>query len=187
MRWLAFLLVFCAAGTRAEEAVPICFNYGCASESVVVFSERQLNFSEDVLAMANTAEEERLLLSLVVGRFYAWAGEQTPIRADRGGNYADEGVSGAMDCIDHSTTTTRFLQLLEKRGALHFHRVLEPVWRGWVFQHASAQIEEIGPEMINAETEHVRRFVVDSWYVDNGLPAPVMPLERWYDDSDFNV
>jgi hypothetical protein len=187
MRWLAFLLMFCAAGVHADEAVAICFDFGCASESVAVFSERQLSWSDGVLAMADTAEEERLLLSLVIGRFYAWAGEQTPIHADRRGNIADEGVSGAMDCIDHSTTTTRFLQLLEKRGAMQFHRVLAPVWRGWVFQHASAQIEEIGPEMMNAETEDIRRFAVDSWYVDNGLPAPITPLQDWYEASDFDV
>lgn len=187
MRWLAFLLMFCGAGVQADEAVAVCFNYGCTSEAVAVFSESRLVWSEDLLAIADTAEEERLLLSLVIGRFYAWAGEQTPIHADRGGNFADEGVSGSMDCMDHSTTTTRFLHLLEKRGALHFHRVLAPVWRGWVFQHASALIEEIGPEMMNAETEHIRRFAVDSWYVDNGLPAPVTPLQDWYESSDFDV
>jgi hypothetical protein len=187
MRWLAFLLMFCAAVVQADETLNICFGYGCASEEAAVFSEKQLTWSSDVLALAYTAEAERELLSLVVGRFYAWAGEQTPIHADRGGNFSDEGVPGSMDCIDHATTTTRFLLLMEKRGAMRFHRVLTPVRRGWIFQHISAQIEEIGPEMMNAETEHVRRFAVDSWYVDNGLPAPIMPLELWYEDSEFNV
>jgi hypothetical protein len=140
-----------------------------------------------MLAAVDTAEQERQLLSLVIGRLYAWAGEQTAIHADRGGNFSDEGAPGTMDCVDHATTTTRFLRLLERRGALHFHRVLTPVWRGWIFRHISAQIEEIGPEMMNVETEHIQRFAVDSWYVDNGLPAPVMPLELWYQDGEFDV
>ena len=187
MRRLAFLLMFLAGGVRADEVVGICFNYGCTTGEAVVFSEIRLALAQEMLATADTAERERRLLSLVVGRLYSWAGQQTPIHADRGGNFDDQGVQGAMDCIDHSTTTTTFLRLLERRGALRFHRVLEPAQRGWMFQHVSAQIEEIGPELMNAETEHVRRFAVDSWYVDNGHPAPVIPLETWHEGSDPDV
>jgi hypothetical protein len=92
-----------------------------------------------------------------------------------------------MDCIDHSTTTTRFLRLLERRGALRFHRVLEPARRGLVFQHLAARIEEIGPSLMPAETEQIRRFAVDSWYVDNGRPAPIIPMELWQEGNDPDV
>jgi hypothetical protein len=184
---LAFLLLFCAAGVRADEAVNICFDYGCAAEEVAVFSEIRMAWAQEILATADTPERERLLLSLVTGRLYAWAGQQTPIHADRGGNFDDEGVHGAMDCIDHATTTTEFLRLLERRGALRFHRVVDPARRGWIFQHHSAQIEEIGPELMRAETEHIRRFAVDSWYVDNGRPAPIIPIELWHEGSDPDV
>ena len=165
----------------------ICFNFGCAAEEVAVFSEIRLTWAEEILATADTAGRERQLLSLVTGRLYAWAGQQTPIHADRAGNFDDAGVRGGMDCIDHSTTTTRFLRLLERRGALHFHRVIEPARRGWIFQHFSAQIEEIGPRLMHAETEHIHRFAVDSWYVDNGRSAPVIPMELWRQGSDPDV
>ncbi len=72
-------------------------------------------------------------------------------------------------------------------GAPRFRRVLDPVQRVWIFQHFSAQIEEIGPSLMHAETEHVRRFAVDSWYVDNGRPAPVIPLKRWQEGNDPDV
>jgi hypothetical protein len=51
-----------------------------------------------------------------------------------------------MDCIDHSTTTTRLLRLLEIGAGCSFHRVLEPVRRiRYLFEvHYSAQIEETG-------------------------------------------
>jgi hypothetical protein len=187
MRRLALLLLLCATNAMADEVVSVCFNYGCAVEEAATFSETRLTLSQEMLATADTAERERMLLSLVMGRLYAWAGQQTPIHNDRGGNFDDEGVRGAMDCIDHSTTTTAFLRLLEKRGALRFHRVLEPVRRGWVFQHYSAQIEELGASLMNAETEHVRRFAVDSWYVDNGRSAPVIPMELWQEGNDPDV
>lgn len=187
MRRLAFLLLFCATAASADEAVSVCFNYGCAAEEVAVFSDIRLAWAQEMLAAADSAERERGLLSVVMGRLYFWAGQQTAIHADRGGNFADDGVRGAMDCIDHSTTTTSFLRMLERRGALRFHRVLEPAQRGWVFQHFSAQVEEIVASQMHAETEHVRRFAVDSWYVDNGRPAPVIPLELWREGNDPDV
>lgn len=187
MRRLGFLLLFCTAHAMADEAVNVCFNYGCAVEEVAVFSDIRLAWAQEMLATADSAERERQLLSVVMGRLYFWAGQQTAIHADRGGNFQDEGVRGAMDCIDHSTTTTGFLRLLENRGLLHFHRVLEPAQRGWVFQHYSAQIEEIRPELMHAETEHIQRFAVDSWYVDNGRPAPVIPMELWQEGNDPDV
>ena len=187
LRWLAALLLFAATPVFAEESVPICFNYGCAAEQAAVFSEQQLEWLRDIMGIADNPEQERALVSLTVGRLYVWAGEQTPVAADRGGNLADDGQPGSMDCIDHSTTTTRFLRLMERHGALRFHRVLDPAKRGVVFQHLSAQIQEIGPELMHAETEHIQRFAVDSWYVDNGQPAIVLPLDEWKDGGGPDV
>lgn len=187
MRRLAISLMLCASAACADDAVSVCFNFGCAAEEVAAFSEIRLTWADEMLATADTAQRERQLLSLVMGRFYAWAGQQTPIHADRAGNRDDQGLRGAMDCIDHATTATRFLRLLERRGALRFHRVLEPALRGWIFQHASAQIEEVGPNLMHAETEHIHRFAVDSWYVDNGHSAPVIPIEIWQEGSSPDV
>jgi hypothetical protein len=103
-------------------------------------------------------------LAETLGSLYAWGGEQSDIHNDRGGNYADDHVSGKMDCIDHSTSTTRLLHLLVRRGYLRWHRVLEPQSRnfaGLVPVHWSAVIEE-------TQEDEPRRFVVDSWFVDNG-------------------
>jgi DNA-binding MarR family transcriptional regulator len=89
-----------------------------------------------------------------------------------------------MDCIDHATTTTRLLRLLEQRGLLRFHRVLEPArrLRVWVFPHYAAQIEEM---QRSGEGEEVSsRFAVDSWFFDNGHPAAVMRLETWQKGND---
>ena len=130
MRRLVLLLLFCTANAMAGEQVSVCFNYGCEVEEVAVFSDIRLAWAQEMLATADSAERERQLVSIVMGRLYFWAGQQTAIHADRGGNFDDEGVRGAMDCIDHSTSTTSFLRLLERRGALHFHRVLEPARRG---------------------------------------------------------
>ncbi|MDR2637406.1 MAG: hypothetical protein LBB55_03630, partial [Zoogloeaceae bacterium] len=149
--------IFLAASLQAQEAgtgdameqdaeVSICFNYRCLSQEKVRIEAWRLDAILRTLGEAENAGEERRRLAAAIGALYAIAAEQTPVGNDRGGNYADAGVFGRMDCIDHSTTTTRFLRLLAERGGLRWHRVLEPARRTrfWVAQHFSAVIEENG-------------------------------------------
>ncbi|HEY6897169.1 MAG TPA: hypothetical protein VI279_07895 [Rhodocyclaceae bacterium] len=180
-RLLCLLLCCCFAnGAAAEEAVEVCFNYGCASSETAVYSEPQLGWIKELLGLANNAEHERFMIGVVVGRLYAWAGEQTPIWADKGGNMADQGVPGSMDCIDHSTTTERLLRMLERRSLFQFHRVVGPVRRDrfLVIEHHAVEIAELGED-----GEH---FVVDSWFHDNGKPAEVMALNDWINGEDVD-
>ena len=193
MRFLALLLLLHSLSAIAVERVSVCFNYGCLTQAEVVFADAQLDEIARLLRAAANPEQERTAVAQAVGRLLGWAGEQTPIAADRGGNYADMAVHGKMDCIDHSTTTTRLLRMIEARGLLHFHRVLDPALRHrfLVFDHYSALIEEKAKaasdcgcdgevEEENSEkAESPERYVVDSWFFDNGRPAVVMPLARW--------
>jgi len=178
MRWLVLLLLLGSAAALAGETVSICYNYGCLSEDEVLYSDAQLQRIGRLLGDAPDALHERALLGVAVGWLLGWAGQQSPISADRGGNYDDGGVYGRMDCIDHSTSTTRLLRLLERRGWLRFHRVLEPAKRTrlLLFQHFAAQIEEVS---VADDASAPARYAVDSWFFDNGQPAVVMPLERW--------
>ncbi|NMG36754.1 hypothetical protein GRF61_20080 [Azoarcus sp. TTM-91] len=234
---ILFLLAALAGLAHAQGAVTsVCYNYGCASEGLVVIDPARLARASDTLALAHDAAGERDAIAHVIGDFYRIAGEQTPVRADRGGNFADQGVEGRMDCIDHSTSTTRLLHLLEERGWLRFHRVEAPARRSRVlFQHFSAVIEEVdappheavalAPEpepmpvpdymavmLAQCDCAEVlqdlrpaaaasaavqeeappagqpgARFAVDSWFVDNGEPAVVLPLADWLDGEGPNV
>lgn len=225
--WLLALLLSYGLAAGADERVSVCYNYGCLTQADIVYSERQLEEIADMLALAGSAEQERALLAQAVGRLYAWAGEQSPVKSDRGGNYPDEGVDGRMDCIDHSTSTTRLLKMLERRGWLYWHRVLEAQrrLRVLVFQHFSAVIEELPmPRRVAAPAptempDYVpvmlalcdcnvilddmprpvvqapvvgkgtepERYVVDSWFVDNGRAAVVMPLATWLEGDGPDV
>jgi len=161
-----------------------------------------------------------------VGNLYRVAGRQSPISADRAGNYLDRGVNGRMDCIDHSTTTTRLLELMQSREWLRFHRVLDPERRTrLIFQHFAAVIEEIVPRverivplhpdrvpdyvpsllalcdcegvvegLLASDVEETEtalapgtRFVVDSWFVEHGEPAVILPLADWLKGDGPNV
>lgn len=193
---LPFLLAgLLAQGAHAGEAVTVCYNYGCLSEDEVLYSETQLQAVGGLLGDAQDAEHERALLGVAIGWMLGWAGRQTPIGADRGGNLADDGVYGRMDCIDHATTTTRLLRLLERRGELRFHRVLAPARRArlLIFEHYAAQIAELtaaggkGPEAGLEGALAGARYVVDSWFFDNGQPAVILPLDRWLAGDGPNI
>ena len=181
----AFFVGLSAGPGMADERVEICYNYGCLVRVEVVFSELRLVEIAGRLRLADSAVAERAILARVVGQLYRWAGEQSPIGADRPGNYLDFGENGMMDCVDHSESTTQLLRMLEARGLLRFHAV-EPVSRRvrWVFaQHFSAVIRERS----EASPADGARFVVDSWFGEHGDPAVVLPLEDWLDGEGPNV
>lgn len=181
LAWLALLV--CAAPARADDVVTVCFNYGCQSQAAVRYSDTQLDAVRRELAQAGSPAEERAALARVVGHLYRWADAQSPIGADHAGNFNDGAAYGRMDCIDHSTTTTRLLKMLEAHGWLKYHRVLQPARRTrWLIsQHFSAVVEEQGGVGSGA------RFVVDTWFVEHGQPAVVMPLQQWLDGGGPNV
>jgi len=173
--WLFAILLALSGAVAADETVAICHGYGCLAQADIRYTEGQLGEVRRMLNAAVDAENERKMLSEALGRLYAWAGEQSDIHNDRGGNFDDGHVSGKMDCLDHSTSTTRLLRLIEARGYLRWHRVQEPVARAVAtvfFVHWSAVIAE----KTDGEVPH---FAVDSWFVDNGQPAVILPLGEW--------
>ena len=156
---------------RADQ-VSICYNYDCAVKAEVVFDGRQLSQVRELFREAKNAEAERKAISRVIGLFETFSGEQTPTHNDKGGNAQDDGVDGRMDCLDHSHNTTAYLRLLERRGWLKYHKVLERVMRApyLVDDHWAGHV---------VETQTGQEYIVDSWFFDNGHPAAIFKLEDW--------
>lgn len=214
------------APTHGGASIEVCYNYACATRAQVSFEADDLEPVRTALASAIDAPGERDAIAAAVAALYRHAGAQTPIAADRAGNFLDGGVDGRMDCIDHATTTTRLLALLESRGWLRFHTVRERARRTrFIFQHLSAVIEEIAPRARPAAgspsapmPDHVgvllalcdceglleelsppetpapdaaarpgARFAVDSWFVDHGEAAVILPLAEWLNGEGPNV
>jgi hypothetical protein len=177
IRVAACLAGLAAAAPCAAEEVSVCFNYGCSERATVSFSPLQLGQAQAPLADAASPAAERAAIAHAVAWLYFHAGSQSPIWRDRGGNFDDDaGAPGRMDCIDHSTNTTAFLRLVERRGWLRFHSVGERVMRGGgLDDHWAARIVERGSG---------DEWVVDTWFLDPGLPALVYPLEAWLDGAE---
>lgn len=177
-----------------DESVEVCYNYDCRARATVRFDDQALDPVRRVLAEAADAAAEREAIAYAMGWMYFLAGQQTPIWRDRGGNFDDgDYLNGRMDCIDHSTNTTAFLRVLERRGWLRHHRVLDPVrrgrfldihWAGHVAEVPSAGVPS-GEASENAASLQAtgsadgREYVVDTWFHDPGHPAMVAPLRDW--------
>jgi len=170
--FLLLLLSCLSFVAHAEEEISICYNYDCALIVSVSFDDEQMNEIHQLFETADDAESEREVIAIAIGLFESYSGMQTPTWADKGANLADDGVDGRMDCHDESGNTTNYLRLLERKGWLKFHRVEDPVDRFQppLYQHWAAHIVEKGGE---------QKFVVDSWFFDNGYPAAVFALEDW--------
>lgn len=166
------LQVQATPGMARDLELDICFNYGCLVVQTVSLASEQRAVLVGEMLKASDAAGEREQLEWVIARMYRWAGEQSPIGADRAGDYLDLGADGRMDCIDHAHTTTVMLELLQEAGALRHHRVLDIARRtSWVImQHFTAVIED---------TESGRRYAVDTWFRDHGEPPVVMDMEHW--------
>lgn len=171
----AWALALGVAPVRAEEEFPVCYNYGCHALAMVRLDAAQLKRIGNLFADADSPQAERAAIAQAVARLYAFAGEQTPIGADRGGNLDDGDSNGRMDCLDHSTNTTTWLALLERRGWVRFHALAEPVQRGRVLNvHWGARV---------LEKPTGAAWVVDTWFLDPGHAASIYPLDAWMDGA----
>lgn len=179
MRWLSTLILACVSFPAPALEVTICYNYGCAVQTIINIDFDDLTQLDQLFQEIPNAAVERSSIQFAIGFMNRIAGKQTPIHNDRGGNYDDDGVEGRMDCIDHSRTTTAYLKLIEARGLLNFHRVLEPIRRAplLVNDHWSARIQE---------TASGNEYAVDSWFFDNGEPAAMFPLREWLKGAEPN-
>ena len=169
----AGLVLATSLGAPAAD-LEVCYDYGCYRQAQVVFADADLAALRAMLEPAADAPAERSLVAQAVGRMYALAALQSPIWRDRARNGMDERhLDGAMDCIDHSTNTERFLHLLQDAGALRFHAAAGRSHRFafLVFgEHWTATLVEIASQA---------RFAVDSWFFEPGEAALVIGLERW--------
>jgi hypothetical protein len=168
----AVVVAFLAAGPAAADEVAICFNYACSERAVVRYSPSELGQVQAQFSGADSPAAEREAVARAVAWLYFYAGMQSPIWRDRGGNFDDDDTQpGRMDCIDHSTNTTAYLRLIERHGWLKHHVVGERVRRGrMVDDHWAARMVERGS---------TDEWVVDTWFLDPGLPATVFPLQAW--------
>jgi hypothetical protein len=157
----------------------VCFDHSCTS--VVTDSLSDTEWQMVTAPLRDPAAgpvQERTAIARSMALFETVVGQHTGTSHDRGRNIAGFGQPGQLDCIDESTNTTTYLQLLEQDGLLRFHRVARRATRFGLFvgmPHSTAVIEELGSG---------KRYVVDSWFRDNGQLPHIVRLEDWRSGLD---
>ena len=182
-RWLAvcFLtatLCLLPGWTRASPIyhdIRICHGFGCNIESTISLSTTEWrSVSGWFKTKAPNPSTERDHIRQAIGWMEVLVGRHGPGRKDRALDLQHVAYrTGQMDCIDESINTTTYLKLFEKQSLLRWHRVVERIQRRALLDaHWASQIEEI---------QTGDRYVIDSWFQDNGLLPNVQRAEDWVD------
>lgn len=130
------------------------------------------------LEPATTPAQEREQIRSAVASLETEVGNITGTWRDLGENVAGAGLPGQLDCISESRNTTTYLNLLEADRLLKWHTVEDRAVRTLIiFSHWSAVIKERG---------NGKRYVVDSWFLDNGEPPYIQTLTDWKSRRRFD-
>jgi hypothetical protein len=165
--------------TPSPEKFEVCYQYTCKEIAELTITQAQWQQILDLfLPVPADAVEERERIAAAVSRMEILVGKKIDTSDDRGGNLQGFSADGyQMDCVDESTNTTTYLRMMERSGLLKWHRVEDRVTRNLFsllrWPHTTAVI---------SEKKSGKRWVVDSWFYDNGVPPVILPLEKWRDD-----
>lgn len=160
----------------APERFSVCSGHTCSEvKQVAMTSAQWLQVRDQFLPPAETAEDERRDIARVIAFMETLVGPLAGTSNDKGRNFQGVGTDGQMDCIDESTNTTSYLTMLVQEGLVTRHSVQDRVTRGFFifgWPHTTAVIRD---------NESGERFAVDSWFLDNGEPPFILPLQVWQD------
>ena len=163
------------------QKIAICYDFSCKTlQQVVLSAEEWRSVIGWFYPAAHTAVEEREQLRQAIGWMEVVIGRHTPTHRDKGLNLEkNPEFPGQLDCIDESLNITTYMQLFQDQGHLRRHRVIDRAYRKAGFDaHWAGQIEEINTG---------ERFVIDSWFQDNGMLPYLSPSTDWFDITDLQI
>jgi hypothetical protein len=178
---LVVALSFIQAVEARVQKIAICYNFSCKTlQQVVLSAEEWRSVIGWFYPAARTAVEEREQLRQAIGWMEVVIGRHTPTHRDKGLNLEkNPEFPGQLDCIDESLNITTYMQLFQDQGHLRQHRVVDRAYRKAGFDaHWAGQIEEI---------DTGERFVIDSWFQDNGMLPYLSPSTDWFDITDLRI
>lgn len=92
-------------------------------------------------------------------------------------NEFEEDTEGRTDCIDNSSNTTTYLQILRDIGELPGWTVSSPQVRN------RFDFNSVHWTAVIVDTNSGRSWSVDSWFRPNGHLPMVLPLQDWIDEK----
>lgn len=154
----------------------ICYNHGCENADTIGLNHSEWQAVQKIFKpSAKNAAEEQNRIAHAIALIEQITGNMVGTSNDKGGNLEGMFKQKQMDCTDESTNTDTYLTMIENDGLLKWHKVEDlstryPSIISW--PHTSAVIREL---------ETNQKYVVDSWFFDNGKPPAIVKLETWKD------
>jgi len=150
-----------------------CYNHGCSRAVTVHLNSNQWNDARKIFQpLPENGAEERKCISLVIGVLENILGKITG--ATKLGGSRGWVLTNQFDCVDDAVNTSTYLYMLRKEGLIRFHDVRGPAHRGFLIDGKWPHVATV---IIEKKTGDA--FVVDSWFLDNGYPAFVIPFNDW--------
>lgn len=164
----------------------VCWNHDCREVAQVSFDQAEWAriatfFQTTDPTTPTTPEGERAMIQDAIGQMEQMVGTKTGTRQDLGGSFKGLGKDGQMDCVDEMLNTANYLRMMEETGLIKFHHVVRRVTNGFDkggWPHTATVIEDL---------ERGDRFVVDSWWLSNGEPPFMVPLDIWLKGGWFKA
>jgi hypothetical protein len=157
----------------------ICSNYGCSKITDAKFSAEQwIKISSILEISAVSPAMERAALAEVMGYIETIIGRQTNTQYDVGGTFniyvnPRKAKSEQMDCIDESANTLLYLRFLDQEQKIVWHDVVGLSSRGGLragYPHTAVLL---------IDKDSKQKYIIDSWFYDNGRPATIVPYQMW--------
>ena len=153
----------------------ICFNWSCASRQHLHYTARDMREVARQMAICPAKGLQQRLQQLRIGvwQMEKLAQRYQPLLAnDEAINTLDQGRDGRMDCIDNTSNTSTYLQVL------HDLRLLP----GWLL--APPQVRDrlsmaVHWTAVVIDKNDATPWSVDAWYRPNAHLPFVMPLADW--------
>lgn len=152
----------------------VCFSHGCQrSMEVSLNTEQWARIRQTFQPPAVSASLERKNIAQAISLLESMAGSLTGTDVDIGGSFEGTFKAGQMDCEDEAVNTSTYLAMLEKDGLIFHHEFYQPASRGFFINgwpHMATVI---------VEKRTSKKYVVDSWFLDNGKPPFILPYKVW--------
>jgi hypothetical protein len=155
----------------------ICYGFGCRQTARVQLTSAQWGLIRAVFEPRPTdAASERARIALAIGEMESIVGPLTGTDANIGGSFRgfwETFRKNQMDCEDQAVNTCMYLMMMQADGLITYHDIFKPAMRGYVvmgWPHVATVVKD---------KQTGERFVVDSWFEDNGHPAYVVPYKKW--------
>lgn len=162
------------------DSIPITYSHRREFTTFAISAEqwREICAYFDPQLSGGTPREERLAIRKAIARIEQIAATQTPTFRDWRMDDINPAGMGCLDCIDEAINCTTYLRLLEERGLLRHHHVMEKAFRGPLSldTHYAGQVQEL------ASGEF---YIVDSWFLANGWPPHVQKTSDWLAREDW--